>query len=777
MFLCFFAHALTLSAFQVSQDSFRYTNSYGASKKDVFPQLDETSDDADRSVTLSHFDTDLLLGGRVRQEGFLFNKSLTLRDDYNDRHGFMRSKINLDFRAQYGRRTYGESAAEFYTRMTAFSLWDDETVYTPILSNDVEFTPGNFLKKAKISEHKHEGVVPFMFLDEGWIKVNFHTFAPTLPCPMRLQVGNFPFMVGSGVSLGDYPEGGVEFLGWERRGDFGNATHRPPGILFTVEPSAESGVECYYSKWRKRSHGPDWTREEVKFKRLDLDDTSDPQNIQRGVRSDRDLFALRAFYNWKPKGYRDAQIYVEPYLVHVNAPELKVEFEGDSSARLTTCGVMGEFVGGGWTVNLEAAAQMGEQIMHPIDRNHSIVDDAYYINDDTSITSIATKRSGKLFERLGRPMKYNSHVFLGFEYPTGAPAGATDEYLPYRAYESSVDRPRIYADENRSEQAQGATLRNADGTVFEHKDLYDPYEFATGSDIKYFSSIGKLMQPNGQLYNADLPFGGMRRFRKKYTLSIASVMALFDASYTLPSKRGKFAVSAGFVGGDAYPFNEEKDKDYSGFTPLRDANFVGRNVTSFVVMYTRKLARPVTQSDNTLYAYNNYQTLQNLTWLGAGLQFHPLKRKDALMCEINALSFWQPSPPQAWDKNRKRTFSDATTGYKYNGTSWEVNDIKKEDSIYEQVQNEELHFSGCHTHEKANSHLGFELNGVLTWRPTYNCDVTTRFGFFLPGALYDDIEGMPNKNTIRVDKDGEIRYDSLGTKIATGGMVRITFKF
>ena len=762
----------TLSAFQVRQDSFSYTNNYGASKKDIFPQLDETHDDPDRSVQLSKIDTDLLLGGRVRQEGFLFNRSITLRDDYNDTYGFMRSKVNLDFRAQYGRRAYNKAAAEFYTRVSAFTLWDDESVYTPILSNDVEFTPGNFMKKAKISEHKHEGVVPFIYLDEGWVKVNFDTFAPSLPWETSLQVGNFPFMVGNGISLGCYFEGGVEFLGWERRGDIGNATQRPPGVLLSVLPTQDSGLEFYFSKWRKRSHGPDWTRKEVRAKRLDITDRDDPANLQRGVHADRNLFAARGFYNWKPKGYVDAHIYFEPYAVYVDAPELKVEYEGDASAKIGTLGVMAEFVGGGWTINAEVAGQWGEHVMHPIDRNHKVVDDAYYIGDDTLIAGVtATNRKGHFYDRIGRPMAYESHIFLGFNSAIGS------EYLPYRAYYTTQEQQYINHGTNRSLEQQGQEIMLSDGSPYENTDLYDPYVFSGGSKIEYLDKINNsLLQANGRLYNANLPFGGMQRFRKGYTLDLASMMAVFDASYELPSKRGKFSFAAGYVSGDEYPFNEEKDRTYSGFIPLRDNNFVGRNVTSFVVLYPRKLARPVTQADTTLYAHNNYQTMQNLAYLGAGLQFYPFKRKDAVMIELNALSFWEPSPPKRWDVNKIRTFPASKAGYSAfsDGTS---HTIKKEDSIYERLLTKELHFSGAHTAEAASHHLGFELNGVLTWRPTYNCSVTARAGFFLPGALYGDIEGMPNKNTIRVDKDGDVRYDSLGTKIATGGMLRITYKF
>ena len=122
---------------------------------------------------LARNDIDMTLGGRVRQEGFHFDKPLTFRSDYHDTYGFLRSKYNIDIGAHYGRRTFGTSVVRGGIRLTAFNAWDNFDVYTPHVEEPVAFAPHSFLKKAEFSEHHHDGVVTQLFLEDGWVEVDF----------------------------------------------------------------------------------------------------------------------------------------------------------------------------------------------------------------------------------------------------------------------------------------------------------------------------------------------------------------------------------------------------------------------------------------------------------------------------------------------------------------------------------------------------------------------------------------------------------------------------
>jgi hypothetical protein len=772
-----------------AQTALWYTNSFGASAEDQFPVLrpelfaaTTQSPELKNSLGIGMEDVDFLLGGRVRQEGQMFDRPLTLRDDYNDRYGFVRSKLNLDFTSQYGRRTFGKPAAQMFLRLTAFSIWDDPYLYTPVLSEKVYFHGTNFLKKAEIDSHTHRGVVPLMFLEEGWVKIHFDTFLKGIDYPLSLQVGSFPFIVGRGVSLGDYFEGGVEAFGFERRGDIGNAPQKPTGLLVSIGVGQQGMLELYYSKWRKRSHGPDWTREEVKAKRLDRDETADPRTIERGTNSDNDIFAARLGYNVYTCG-ESKKLYLEPYGVFLNAPELKVEFDADSGLRQGTVGCMTEYTAGNWSVNFECAVQYGKQYMHPIDRNHVVVEDAYYTQTATTFNEdgepSASAVAGRLDKQIGQPVKYQSHVVLGFVNPEND----AEEFLPYRAYYVSDEMQHINA--YRSPAEQGGVIRKAAPTSstdthiagekyisqkhtpddsFTNGSLYSQYQFKTG--VTYFDTLTGITgsTPNGRLYNANLPFGAQRRFREGYTVTNIGVMALCDVRYSMPSKRMNFSAAVGYIGGDEYPFTtQEVDKTTKSFMPLRDSNYVGRYVTSFVMLYPRKLPRPMEMSDNDLYAHNNYKTMQNLEYIGFGSQWYPLASGTVLL-EANVLSFWEVTPPHAWNKYQDRTFpNNSRPG--------------KEDSIYKYLQDSELHFSGSATDQFAASHLGIELNMVLSWRPYKSLQFDLRSGIFIPGGLYTDTQGCPNTNTRRIDEKGEWHYDSLGTQMVSGGQLRVTYKF
>jgi len=714
--------------------------------------LSEYAHHNDFLIGLARKDIDITLSGRSRQEGFLFDKSLTFRDDYNDTYSFMRSKINLDTKVTYGKRTYSSAAVEAGIRLTAFNVWDNVDVYVPTVEEPVYLSAGNFLKRAEISKHHHDGVVTHFYLEDGWLQLNAAAFEPTLrDMPVSLKVGYFPYLVGRGVALGDYFDGAVQHLGWKTPGNPGNGTQRNAGALLQVGPD-RSRFEFFYSRWRNRNHGPDLTREEVKFKRLDIDENK-TENIQRGVNGNRHLMAARFLF--KSKKGADVAYHVEPYLVYVRAPELEVEFEGDASANMGTFGVMSEFSFKNFTVNIEMAGQFGEQVMHPIDRNHLIVGDSYAVGDDNNhaLSSLGTMRSGKLYETYGSPMKYNSHILLAVNN------GSEDEYLPYRSFYSSQETKALNS--NRTVAARGKVIIDPEtGAPLQDEQLYNMYQFVGGTGVaKYDKYDPKVVKVNGTYMNADIPFGGGRRFRDRYTLSMRGKMLLLDASYRLPSGRGVFGFACGHISGDAYPFNEEKDKTYKGFVPFKDANYTGRSVRSYAMFGARKLGRPAGFSDSLMHSPVTYESATNLNFIGCGVKSVPLGTDIPVRLEMNLLSFWQDVPPYAWDKEGVRTFGD-----------------EKLDGIYKKAQSD-LHFSGARRAQRASSHLGYEINAMIAWRPIQTCEFSLLSGMFLPGQLYKDSDGMPHAYTIRRDRDGEMHFDSMGSKAALGAMLRLTLWF
>lgn len=732
------------------------------------------------SLALAQYDIDMKLGGRVRHETFNFTSPLVFRSDYFDRYTFQRAKFNFDVDSSFGKRTYGSSAIDARIRLTSFNVVDNYDVYTPIVLETVSFSSKNYIKKSDIGDHQHDSTVTLAYLEDGYVDVKLDKLLP-IALPVAFRIGYFPFLLGRGLALGDYYGGAVDALGWREKGNVGNTTQRHAGITLTAGDPEDFAVQAYYCKWKKLSQGPDHTRKETRARRLDRDDQlRDPRAIERGHNADRDLFALRGMITHKPvvDGFSS---YVEPYVVYVNAPELEVEagYEGDASAKLGTVGCMVDWSYNGWNINVEAGVQFGHQVMHPIDRNHLIYDDAYYsqtasaFNGQEPIQSVV---AGRLDKQIGFPATYHSHVFLGFQNPSTE----KEEYLPYRAYYVSDELKNINAHRTVMEQggkiytsAPEKTDTQAAGELYVSKkqqpstgpggysngSLYSQYQFKSGID--YLDTLVQLgdARPNGFLYNANLPFGGASRFRDKYTIDFKGFMVMADISYTLPSKKATMSFAVGHISGDDDPFNTEVDKAYNGFVPLRDANYEGRNVKSYAVLSARKIARPSTYSERLLYAQNHFESITNLQYIGFGSVIRPCVDRTELTIESNLLYFWESQAPFTWDSKAARDFgSDKVNG------------------IWSKLQ-DDFHFTGYQTTTRASRQLGLEFNTVLTWAPLPSIEIRALFATFLPGKLFRDIDGTPNAYAVRLDADGDVHLDSLGHKVPFGGMIRLTYFF
>lgn len=757
---------------------------------------------------LSKNDVDVLLGGRVRQEGFYFDKPLTFRDDYNDEYMFCRSKYNIDLGIQYGRTTYGSPVVDAQARITFFDVWDNLDVYTPVVQEPVSFSPQHFLKKAEIGEHHHDGAVTHGFLEDGWLELHLDKMLVRPdPIPVSLRLGYFKQKIGRGVSLGTYFDGAINYLGWQTPGNPGNNTNSSPGVMLTIGNPQDCALELYYSKWKKRSHGPDFTREVIKAKRLDIDPASSGNQIQRGVHADRDLVSARLMYHHSLA--RNGSLYLEPYMVYVNAPELEIEFEGDASARIATFGCMAEYKRNGWKFNCEVAGQVGHEDVFAIDRNHTVLDDDYYAEPTTLFYTgdLSTAEINTLVQdaidnddpapdgmipqfdqagvasrydaQIGFPRKYQSHILVGMRKTTGH-ADEQSEFTPYRAY--YVNNEVRHINKDRTLSAQGDFIRTTapendkdmfiSGQVHKSNEfgwenslsitqggLYGGKTFKSGIDYfdNFIAALG--IKSDGMLHNANVPFGAGKRFRKGYRLSCRGLMAMADLSYTFPSKRLKLATAVAYVSGDDYPFNTEENKQYDGFIPFKDADYTGHSVMSYAMLAARKIGRPTTFSDNLLHAPINYESITNLTYLGAGFVWHPLEKRHELRLEGNVLHFWQPSPPFKWDTQKTRDFGSS-----------------KMNELYAKAQ-DDLHFTGHESRERASKNLGLEVNLVTQWRPIEALQFEVLLATFVPGKLYSDIAGMPSALTIRHDKEGDWRFDGFGTKVPIGGMARLTYWF
>lgn len=722
------------------------------------------------------------LGGRIRQEGFMFERPITFRSDTNDAYSFFRSKYSLNIRAhdEY-------SIVKFFTRCTAFNFWDDFGIYTPKVEEKTFFLGENFLRKTEVDTHKHSSPVTLWYLEEAALSIALDKIF-TIAFPVHITAGYFPYSLGRGIALGDYFDGAIAYLGFDTPGNPGNGTQQSPGILLRATLTPFASLDFYYSKWRKRSQGSLYTREEVRAKRID----TNPDEIARGSYNDRDIFAVKA--NIKARTNQGVMS-IEPYLLYISAPELKIEYEADSSGRFITYGAMAQFQNKRLTVNAEVAGQWGVQRVHAIDRNHVVLGDSYYEEAQRDIHSSLQISARRLDLKGQKLQKFHSHILIGANKTlTGY------SYLPYQApAQSDAFRSDIDWDDddgNRVTDSGGQQILIVDRSVNEHRTpdrngtyikaktktetpgvvssgdaVMSTFDNETLMSDTYFQtrepefdnaiqsvySVGQTI-PNGKMYNSDIPFGGGKRFRKGYSINYTGIMGLLDIQYRL-SDGITGALCVGGISGDDYPFNTEEDKSYGGFVPFKDANYSGLFVKSYALFASRKLQRPTSFSETHLSAPNNYEDLGNLLFVGTGLRYAPFPQQEKCVVELNILSFWEHISPRVWDKNKTRTYENSL-----------------HTALYKKTQ-DTLHYTGDVGTERADSALGYEINASLFYYPLKNLELRLLGGLFIPGKLYKDLEGMPNRVTVRHDKDGEMHFESLGTQLAYGAMFRITYWF
>jgi len=670
-------------------------------------------EEPDHTISITTKDIDLTIDGRVREEFFYLDRASSLRDDCNDTYQFFRNKANLGIFAEYGSRQYGRPAASAQIRLAAFNYWDDATKYTAFSEEPVYVETSAIREKAEISEHTHVGTVPLIYQEEAWFDLDFDVFSSKIKIPISLRVGYFPYKVGRGIALGDYFDGAISYMGWQTPSTSSNASNSPAGILWEIDFTEEIGLDFYYSKWRASSIGPDHTRNPIRAHWMSVTFSDrNPSDAERGTKSDADLFAAKCDIDLKRED--GGEWHIEPYTTYVYHPDQKIEFAGDATTQLGTAGFMAEYSGEQFSFNVECAMQYGFQKVRAIDR---------------AVASVERHHDGTL-----------QSVYKGIVLGNLADSTQTSNGVLYSladgAWVTDALKDAVFLPINRDAEKNGAAIVTANG---------DALKIGSSSDIN--------------VYNGSLPFGGNARFRPEYNLSFGGIMALFDAQYTLKSKRARIGVAVALISGDEYPYNLEIDKKYRGFIPMRDQNYFGHFVRSFAMLYARAIPRPVDMSDYKLYAYNNDESVSNLRYVGIGAQWHPLKDPRELIIMPCAFLFWEDRPPHRWYPHGSRQFTDTRI------------------STWYQLAQGKVNFTGAASDEFANSFLGAEFSLSCIWNVLNNFEVASIFSAFLPGRLYQDVKGMPNRNTRRFEPSGKLAYESLGTEAVLGGTIRMTYRF
>lgn len=716
-------------------------------------------------------DLQMLIGGRVREEYFYAGRTQTLRSDFSDVINAWRHKASLLLGVRQGSRRHGKPASEALLKLTNYSMWRNESRYLSMEAADLQIRD---LDSAHIGDHNHRQLVPLVFAEDAYFKVNFDAFlSPFHKHPTSLQIGYFPYWIGRGVSLGYYVDGGVPHMGWNLDGNAENLEQSPVGVLLSGEIIKNLTAVFYYTKWQGITVFLGDTRFPSRIQRLDK------PRPERGSCKDTETWAFKLDYKHKGNSW---DMLLEPYIMYTRAPEQSIEVKADARSDLGTYGAMVEFNWKGFHVNIEAAGQFGNQKVFGIDRNvvqlkrdkvtgnvQEVNSHIYYGDPAQAAAFLASRGLPDTVENRNLVISIgaqNAPVQTTGQVKTAAfPPFSQVNYQVLEVSNISINR----SIEKNGIQLQTKNLEGAPVTIRvsdKEVGLLNPFNVVTlpaGGTVAQFVDL----TPAQNVVNSN--FKGNERFRKPFKLDYSGFMFLSDISYTFEDIPLKLALAGAYVSGDAYPYNEERSRSFKGFITQRDYNYIGHEVRSLGLLYARVGPRPMNISNNKLYAFNHFQDMSNLAYFGAALHWNPLKKKDKMTINPNILAFWTPGRVNKWDLNGNPNVD----------TGNPVSDALQNFALTQ--ARTKLGFSGWESTKRASRYMGTEINLIAEYFVLENLRLYTLDAIFFPGQLYKDLKGQPNRNTRRLDitpgREGEAVYESLGTKIAFGLNVGLRYTF
>ena len=279
-----------------------------------------------------------------------------------------------------------------------------------------------------------------------------------------------------------------------------------------------------------------------------------------------------------------------------------------------------------------------------------------------------------------------------------------------------------------------------------------------------------------------------------YKVSLGGSMFLFDMKYKMEELSLEPAIALAYFSGGDYPYNDtvgqyhaqmgdfstlreaqtatdgRKDRSFKGFLPLRDWGYRGMWCSPLVMFSAGVIPRPVDFDLNVLTTYNDSDCATNLLLFGFGGTWRPLPQKEKLSVASAMFFCGMPRPPLKWNKTAAQPGFDGDA-----------------DSI--RAASSAAGIRGWQEATRASSFLGVELDMVVNYRVTKDCELSVRAGAFFPGTLYSDIAGKPNINSTVIknqfvqtssgvpSQSVVVTNDGLGKDPAYGLYVRMGYDF
>lgn len=571
-------------------------------------------------------------------------------------------------------------------------------------------------------------------LQEAWVKVNVdQIFSNHEPVGLSIKAGYFPFIVGRGVALGDWYNGGALSFGFSKAGVQEVTPKFAPGLL-------ASGT-LYNNCLHYDLYFSPAVTEEVS---TSLGGTSQTSSLIDGV-SDRHLLAgkLRGYYNF----YGNSKTYFEPYFVYYNSPRNSVNAPYDAPLRFLTFGCMLDHKAGGFEFNAEFAQQFGRNKVRE-NLNTSRPDINKFWTTDASGKRVFNSNPQPNFFR---PAEEGTIDLTGFVKADGT--DATDVSDAYAALPTSYP---AWQDEARTSWQEQR--------FFEY---HHPYEF----DLE------------GRMLMID-----MRYTFDDYPLQVAGAFGYFSGDvYPYNDDVDKYFVAEGET---PKPSGGQAISKRHNFLPLRDYHYTGLWAFPMVNLNSGLVPRSYGVSYRSKTAISERDACTNMIFLAAGFTVSPTNDLERFRINPNVAIYWSDSDAKKWDKNallpplvKEEEDFELANSFILSEESAKIKNPGGLTSIKPQYTYQIL--QGWESNELASSTLGWEVNCLVNYFITDNLDLMIKAGVFFPGQRYRDLAGQPEASSavpvVNINPNGTsttiLKNMGIGYDVAYGVNVRLAYSF
>lgn len=536
-----------------------------------------------QEVPLGTSNAKLFVGAMINADYYFLRRAETLDADNNeDARSQFRQRTELSMLFKYGTNNEHDRGI-VETKITL-----GNTLFMRSLLNPRDYHNSQVITGSPFDYNFSPLHVQFQ---EAWVQVNFDRIVANMEKrPHFLKIGYFPHLVGRGISLGDWSQGGVDYMGFNKSGIQTYAPMYPPGILWRGEITKYSCYDVYFSPLVSEDLVAANYGNKVAV------------NLPKESLLSRHIFSTSAKLGCEFKDMSASMAITEgvgmvnPYWVYYNSPRQSIDHGADAPINMHTFGCMAEMSAGGFEFNVEIAKQIGRQtVRETVYKDYPSVQ--HFHPTTGAFRPLPTSEFAKLPAGSVNPNRW----FRGDNYPS---LGALDVY-----WQELDESSRLH----------------------EHHPAYDINlsGWMAMFDSRYsFKDYPVIVAVAGGYFSGDC----------------------YPYNDNIDNYFGSSGTDYHNVNGDVVNIKPEPEHSYRGFLPLRDREYCGLWVHPLVLVNAGIVPRPKGLDLFDLQSRNDTDTLTNLVYIGTGIALRPLKDQDKLRLNANLLCYWNDDRLKKWDK-------------------------------------------------------------------------------------------------------------------------------